>query len=78
MPELPSRKVEEQLYSFFNLGAGWELVVNATPRPLYTQERVPLVHEAGWARGPVWTGCGFDPRTIQPVASRYTDWATPA
>ena len=21
---------------------------------------------------------GFDPRTIQPVASRYTDWATPA
>jgi len=21
---------------------------------------------------------GFDPRTVQPVASRYTDWATPA
>ena len=21
---------------------------------------------------------GFDPRTIQPVASRYTDWAIPA
>jgi hypothetical protein len=20
----------------------------------------------------------FDPRTVQPVASRYTDWATPA
>jgi hypothetical protein len=21
---------------------------------------------------------GFDPRTVQPVASRYTDWAVPA
>ena len=21
---------------------------------------------------------GFDPRTVQPVASRYTDWAIPA
>jgi hypothetical protein len=35
----------------------------------------------GWAPGPVWTGAeylappGFDPRTVQPVASRYTDWA---
>ena len=35
---------------------GW--VVNATPRPLYPQERdlVPIVQEAGWAPGPVWTG----------------------
>ena len=23
-------------------------------------------------------GCGFDPRTVQPVASRYTDCAIPA
>jgi hypothetical protein len=32
-------------------------VVNATPRPLYPQERdhVPIVQEAGWAPGPVWT-----------------------
>jgi hypothetical protein len=21
---------------------------------------------------------GFDPRTVEPVTSRYTDWATPA
>jgi len=41
---------------------------------------VPLVQEAGWAPGPVWTGAesfapppGFDLRTVQPVASRYTD-----
>jgi len=37
----------------------------------------------GWVGpGPVWTGAenlaptGFDPQTVQPVASRYTDWAT--
>jgi len=40
--------------------------------PLYIQE-------AGWAPGPVWTGAenlappGFDSRTVQPVASRYSD-----
>jgi len=35
---------------------GW--VVNATPRPLYPRERdpVPIVQDAGWAPGPVWTG----------------------
>ena len=35
---------------------GW--VANATPRPLYPQERgpVPILHEAGLAPGPVWTG----------------------
>ena len=56
-------------------------VVSATPRPLYPQEGdpVPIALEAGWAPGPVWTGAGnltatrFDPRTIQPVMSRYTD-----
>ena len=46
--------------------------------------RYPL-YEAGWASGPVWTGAenlapppGFDPGTVQHVASRYTDWAIPA
>jgi hypothetical protein len=45
-------------YSFFNLGATrWGWMVNATPRPLYPRERdpVPIVYEAGWAPGPVWT-----------------------
>ena len=43
------------------------------------KDPVPIVQEAGWASGPVWTGAenlappGFDPRTFQPVASRYTD-----
>ena len=40
---------------------------------------VPIVREVGWATRPVCTGAenlappGFDPRTVQPVASRYTD-----
>ena len=61
---------------------GW--VAKVTPRPLYPREKdpVPIVEEAGWAPGPVWTGVenlhppGFDPRTVQPVASRYTDYVT--
>jgi len=48
----------EYSYSFFNLGARWGWVVNATPRPLSPRERdpLPIVQEAGWAPGPVWTG----------------------
>ena len=64
----------------------WGWVVNATPRPLYSpgKDPVPIVQEAGWGPGPVWTGAenlappGFDPRALQSVASRYTDWAIPA
>ena len=42
---------------------------------------VPILQEAGWAPGPVWTGgksrpTGIRSRTVQPVVSRYTDWAT--
>ena len=45
------------------------------------KDLVPIVQEAGWAPEPVWIGAenlappGFDPRTFQPVASRYTDYA---
>ena len=52
------------------------------PRPFFTpgKDPVPMVQEAGWAPGPVWTAenlasPGFDPRTVQPVVSRYTDCA---
>ena len=40
---------------------------------------IPSVQNVGWAPVPVWTGAedldppGFDSRTVQPVASRYTD-----
>jgi hypothetical protein len=44
------------------------------------KDPVPIVQEVGWAPGSVWTGAenlppppGFDPQTVQPVASRYTD-----
>ena len=55
----------------------------SAPRPgRFTpgKDPVSIVQEAGWAPGPVWTGAenlappqGFDPRTVQPVVSRYTD-----
>jgi len=33
-------------------------VVSSTPRPYFTpgKDPVPIVQEAGWAPGPVWTG----------------------
>jgi hypothetical protein len=33
-------------------------VVSSTPRPHFTpgEDPVPIVQEAGWAPGPVWTG----------------------
>jgi hypothetical protein len=48
-------------------------VDNATPRPLYPRGRdlAPIVQEAGWAPGPIWTGTenlaptGFVPQTVQ-------------
>jgi hypothetical protein len=33
---------------------------------------LPIVQEAGWASGPVWTG--FNSRTVQPIANRYSDY----
>ena len=62
---------------------GW--VANATSRPLYPRER-PGTHCIGGWVGPIAdvNRCGksrpppgFDPRTVQPVGSRYTDWAIP-
>jgi len=54
------------------------------PRQHLTARKDPvsIVQEAGWASGPAWTGAenlappGFDPQTVQPVGSRYTDYAT--
>jgi hypothetical protein len=58
-------------------GGGW-----STPRPgRFTPGKDPVsfVREAGWVPGPVETvrkntsPPEFDPRTVQPEASRYTD-----
>jgi hypothetical protein len=61
---------------------GWG--VSVTPRPLFTpgEDLVPIVQEAGWAPGPVWTGAenltltGIRSPDRLAVASHYTDWAT--
>jgi hypothetical protein len=59
-----------------------EWVVSTTPRAALPpgKEPVPIVQEVGWAPGAGMDGCGkscsppgFDPRTLQPVASRCTD-----
>ena len=58
-------------------------MVSATPRPLYPRER-PCTHcTGGWVDPQGRSGrvrnisppTGFDPRTVQPIASRYTDCA---
>jgi len=60
---------------------GW--VVSNTPRPNFTpgKDTLPILQEAGWAPGPVWTGGKSRPyRDSIPdrpaLVSRYTDWAT--
>ena len=51
------------------LELGW--VVNCTPRPLFTpgKDPVPIVQEAGWAPGPVWTGA----ENLAPTGIRSPD-----
>ena len=50
------------------------------PRPLFTpgKDSVPNVQEAAGQVRKISPPPGFDPRTVQPVASRYTYWAIPA
>jgi hypothetical protein len=71
---------------FHDHGTGRVWGASVTPRPLFTpgKDQAPIVQEAGWATGPVWTGVenlapsGFDSRTVQSVASRYIDWVISA
>ena len=64
------------------MGVGGQRHDPATLPPGKT--RYPLYRRLGGPLEPVWTGAenlaapGFDPRTVQPVASRYTDYAIPA
>jgi hypothetical protein len=53
----PLRRVEAQLYSIFDLGTrrGWEVSITSRPHLTPGKDTVPIVQEAGWASGPVWT-----------------------
>ena len=61
MPRRPKGGIEVYFYSFFNLGARCAWVVNATLWPIYPpgKDPVPIVQEAGWAPGSVWTGAEY-------------------
>ena len=50
------------------------------PAAFYSPKNtVSILQEAGWAPGPIGTGAkispppGFEPRTVQPVISRFTE-----
>jgi hypothetical protein len=53
---------------------------------VFLKERRGMYCTGGWVdSGADWNGCepsrpplGFDPQTVQPVVSRYTDYANPA
>jgi hypothetical protein len=59
-------------------------VVSSTPRPYFTpgKTRYPLYRRLSGPQGrsgqvrKISPPLGFDPRTVQPVVSRYTDWTT--
>jgi len=59
---------------------GW--VVSSTPQPHFTpgKDPVPILQEAGWDAGPVWTDGKSRPHRDsipdRPAHSRCTDWAT--
>ena len=64
------------------MGMGGQLQVPAALPPGKT--RYPLYRRLGGPQGrsvrvrKITPPPGLDPRTVQPVASRYTDWAIPA
>jgi hypothetical protein len=73
---------------FLDLGTSWRWVVSFTPRLLYRLWKSPP-YPLSEPPEPVWTtwirenswsyrDSDSDPSVVQPVASRYTDYATPA
>ena len=78
------RKVGAYLYSLLNLGARGGWVGDATPWQFTSgiDSRYPLYRF--WPQGrygrlrKISPPSEFDPWTVQPVASRYTDWVIPA
>jgi hypothetical protein len=56
---------------FLDLSTRMGCGVSVTPRPLSTpgKDLVPIVQEAGWAPGPVWTGA----ENLSPTGIRSAD-----
>ena len=54
----PAGRVEVLPYSFLTTALEGDGGFSVTPRPLFTSRKdpVPIVQEAGWTPGPVWTG----------------------
>jgi hypothetical protein len=70
---------EERLYPFFNIGSIWGWAVSARPLPLSRR----ILSRGEWASGrsggvrKISPLLGCELRTIQTVASCYTDYAMP-
>ena len=71
----------------FKLSARRDWVVNDTPQPLYPWERAQVPRRVGMPQGPsarvrrgenLFPPLGLKPRTLQRVASRYTDYVIQA
>ena len=83
-PRWPLVKVEVQLYSIFDLCTrrGWGASVTLRPHITPAKTRYPLYRSLGGPQGrsgqvrKISSPPGFDPRTVQPVGSRYTYYAT--
>ena len=81
----PQKRSRGTALPFFNHGTwcgGWS--TSRIGRFIRRNDPILIVQQAGWAWGRIWRvreispQTGFDPRTVQPAASRYTDWAIPA
>ena len=61
----------------FGSGSGWDVQPHASAASTPGKDPVPIVQEAGWAPGPVWTGRKSCPHRDsildRPALSRYTD-----
>jgi len=66
MQRRPGGQVQVELHFFFNLGARWGWAANDMARPLYPRGKEPVPPPQ------------LEPRALQPVASRYTNYAIPA
>ena len=69
MPQRGSRGIIALPFHDHGTRSGWG--VSVTPRPLFTpgKDPVPIVHEAVWAPGPVWTGA----ENLAPTGIRFPD-----